>query len=297
MGADPGNQIDEDGGCIGCEVIKEAGQTIIKSTIETSATVVAKQLTWFEKAVRKTTQALKGAGEVLSHAAWNAAGASAAILDNFTGGFVNLRNNFAPNANTNPAGAQYYNAGLIGGDAGSMVMAAMEGGTGEGMIGAGGVLTIASGGTASEVSVPMVGLGAGMVVHSGVFYGRAMYNFMHGSGKVNINSQNGGKEQNAQTELPKYENPGTHDPKSPNFNREKAVLPKNHQELFEKSALMPDGNRWTKTGSGNKAVYDRFQDDGNGTWHWNGSSNGKKVDGTPYVIEEQNIPVQIKRQK
>lgn len=97
--------------------------------------------------------------------------------------------------------------------------------------------------------------------------------------------------------LPEYENPGHHDPKATNFNKEKSVLPENHIELFEKSVLGPDGNRWTKVGAGKKSVYHRFQDDGNGKWHWNGSSNAMLKNNKPNPIKEQNIPIEIKRLK
>jgi RHS repeat-associated protein len=95
--------------------------------------------------------------------------------------------------------------------------------------------------------------------------------------------------------LPKYENPGHHDPSSPNFNSKKSVLPSNHNELFNQSTLGADGNRWTKVGTGKKSVYHRFQDDGNGNWHWNGSTNSTLQNGASNVIQQQNVPVAIKR--
>jgi RHS repeat-associated protein len=95
--------------------------------------------------------------------------------------------------------------------------------------------------------------------------------------------------------LPNYENPGHHDPLATNFNRTKSILPLNHAEMFEQSQLGADGNRWTKVGKGKKAVYHRFQDDGNGNWHWNGSTDSKLNDGTPNAIQQQNVPVGIKR--
>lgn len=54
-----------------------------------------------------------------------------------------------------------------------------------------------------------------------------------------------------------------------------------------------NGNRWTKVGKDNKAVYHRFQDDGNGNWHWNGSTNSTLKDGTPNPIQLQNVPNEI----
>ena len=96
-------------------------------------------------------------------------------------------------------------------------------------------------------------------------------------GKKNICSGSDNGEEN-------YENPGHHDPSNsgPNpYNRNKSVLPKNHQELWKNSRLASDGNRWTKVGEGKNAVYHRFQSDGNGNWHWNGSTNGVTQNGIP----------------
>lgn len=67
-----------------------------------------------------------------------------------------------------------------------------------------------------------------------------------------------------------YENPGHHDPNGggpehyEHYNLNKSVLPADHYELWLRSG---DGNRYTKVGSGRKAVYHRFQNDGNGHWH------------------------------
>lgn len=101
------------------------------------------------------------------------------------------------------------------------------------------------------------------------------------------------------SKLPPYENPGHHDPSNSKnvFNKQKSVLPKNHEELFKESVLSSDGNRWTKTGTKTKPIYHRFQDDGNGKWHWNGSTDAKKFDGTPNPIKENNVPIEIKRIK
>lgn len=95
--------------------------------------------------------------------------------------------------------------------------------------------------------------------------------------------------------LPNYENPGHHDPFSQNYNRSKSVLPENHRDLWGKSKEGKDGNRWTKLGNGKKAVYHRFQDDGNGNWQWNGSTEGKTKDGIDRVIRINNVPIEIQR--
>ena len=56
-----------------------------------------------------------------------------------------------------------------------------------------------------------------------------------------------------------------------------------------------DGNRWTKVGDGKKAVYHRFQNDGNGKWHWNGSTDGVTKSGQSRLIRPNDIPIDIKK--
>jgi len=95
-----------------------------------------------------------------------------------------------------------------------------------------------------------------------------------------------------------YENPGHHDPFSQgpnNYNNTKSVLPRNHLELWKASRRASDGNRWTKVGNGKNAVYHRFQNDGNGKWHWNGSTNGVTRSGQPRTIKMNNIPRDVQR--
>ncbi|MGD9368242.1 MAG: hypothetical protein PVH87_21255 [Desulfobacteraceae bacterium] len=95
-----------------------------------------------------------------------------------------------------------------------------------------------------------------------------------------------------------YENPGHHDPsnRGPNpYNPKKSVLPKNHRELWNNSRSGPDGNRWTKAGRGRKTVYHRFQNDGNGNWHWNGSTDGMTNSGIPRRIRMNDVPKEVKR--
>lgn len=95
-----------------------------------------------------------------------------------------------------------------------------------------------------------------------------------------------------------YENPGHHDPSGngPNsYNPSKSVLPKDHEALWKQSKPASDGNQWTKVGSGKKAEYHRFQNDGNGNFHWNGSSNGVTAGGQTRAISINNIPVEVKR--
>lgn len=97
-----------------------------------------------------------------------------------------------------------------------------------------------------------------------------------------------------------YTNPGHHDPSNtgPNvYNSTKSVLPDNHQELWNNS--VPDPNnpntRWTKVGNGRNAVYHRFQSSNDGTWHWNGSTNGVTKKGEPRAIPLSRVPNLIRR--
>ena len=94
-----------------------------------------------------------------------------------------------------------------------------------------------------------------------------------------------------------YENPGHHDPSGggPNpYNPTKSVLPSNDRELWDQSILGSDGNRWTKVGEGRNAEYHRFQDDGNGNWHWNGSTDGKTASGAPREIRFEDVPSDVR---
>ncbi|MET7528811.1 polymorphic toxin-type HINT domain-containing protein [Streptomyces goshikiensis] len=95
---------------------------------------------------------------------------------------------------------------------------------------------------------------------------------------------------------PEYENPGHHDPTGgPNpYVPKKAVLPGDAAEQFGKSVLV-DGTRWTKVGSGKSAEYYRYFDDGNGKWHWSGSTSGVTKSGTPVPIPMSRVPIQVKR--
>jgi RHS repeat-associated protein len=96
----------------------------------------------------------------------------------------------------------------------------------------------------------------------------------------------------------KYENPGHHDPsgKGPNpYNKTKSKLPPNHDDLWKNSHPASDGNRWTKVGDGKNAEYHRFQNDGNGNWHWNGSTNGQTASGSPRPIPQHQVPNDVKK--
>jgi RHS repeat-associated protein len=91
-----------------------------------------------------------------------------------------------------------------------------------------------------------------------------------------------------------YENPGHHDPTSPNYNSTKSMLPDNAEELFSRSVDV-NGTKWAKEGTGKKAIYHRFSSDGNGNWHWSGSTAGVTSAGAPNVIQTQNVPISVRR--
>lgn len=95
---------------------------------------------------------------------------------------------------------------------------------------------------------------------------------------------------------PVYENPGHHDPSGgPNpYNPRKGVLPADAAEQFANSVQVGKV-RWTKIGSGKKAVYYRYSDNGHGRWHWSGSSNGVTRSGEPARIPEDDIPISVRR--
>ncbi|EMC7950839.1 hemagglutinin repeat-containing protein [Acinetobacter baumannii] len=90
------------------------------------------------------------------------------------------------------------------------------------------------------------------------------------------------KDKVIKTDIQYYENPGHHDPKGGNqigYNKTKSVLPDNHKTLWDNSIVASDGNRWAVEVINGKKVYHRFQNDGNGNFHWNGSTNGKTASG------------------
>ncbi|MFD1084127.1 polymorphic toxin-type HINT domain-containing protein [Micromonospora andamanensis] len=96
--------------------------------------------------------------------------------------------------------------------------------------------------------------------------------------------------------IPGYENPGHHDPRGgPNpYNPNKGVLPADAEAQFQNSVLV-EGTRWTKIGSGKKAIYYRYSNDEHGNWHWSGSSNGVDNRGNPVEIPLNHIPIQVRR--
>ena len=95
---------------------------------------------------------------------------------------------------------------------------------------------------------------------------------------------------------PIYENPGHHDPRGgPNpYNPKKGLLPADAAAQFSNSILV-DGVRWTKIGTGKKAVYYRYFDTGNDTWHWSGSTSAVNNRGADVSIPINQVPIEVRR--
>ncbi|WP_228141041.1 hypothetical protein [Moraxella nonliquefaciens] len=94
-----------------------------------------------------------------------------------------------------------------------------------------------------------------------------------------------------------YENPGHHDPSGRGllgYNRTKSVIPPNHLELWQRSIMTPDGNRWAVERKNNQTIYHRFQNDGNGNFHWNGLTNGVTQSGQSRAIDINHVPSSIR---
>lgn len=87
---------------------------------------------------------------------------------------------------------------------------------------------------------------------------------------------------------------GHHDLNSGNrpYNSTKALIPSNHVLLWEKSIKIDSDpkNRWAIERKDGKIVYHRFQDDGNGNFHWNGATEGVTSSGKERNIKISDIP-------
>lgn len=102
------------------------------------------------------------------------------------------------------------------------------------------------------------------------------------------------------TKIQYYENPGHHDPKgvgNVGYNSTKSVLPDNHIELWNKSIIVKSDpkNRWAIEIKNGKTIYHRFQNDGNGNFHWNDSTSGKTLKGETRAIKITDVPTELKR--
>ncbi|WP_227681246.1 polymorphic toxin-type HINT domain-containing protein [Psychrobacter alimentarius] len=108
------------------------------------------------------------------------------------------------------------------------------------------------------------------------------------------------KGQLVKTKTQYYENPGHHDPKggsNVSYNNTKSVLPNNHLDLWNESIQVASDpkNRWAIERKNGKTTYHRFQDDGNGNFHWNGSTSGQTTSGASRAIKIKDIPTEIQR--
>jgi RHS repeat-associated protein len=169
-----------------------------------------------------------------------------------------------------------YTAGRITGDVAAMFQGGNQVNFGGGLALTTGGETFGAGAIAGG-AVALHGAGVGITAELDLLKRGARFLSMSN----NLNDK-GSSEGNSSDDKGNYENPGHHDahPKQKNennYNPNKSVLPENHENLWEKSVanLKKADTKWRKEGTGNKATYHRFQDDGNGNWHWNGSTNGK----------------------
>jgi len=178
--------------------------------------------------------------------------------------------------------------GLAGGGAG-MALAGLTTGPGAAVISTGALVTAGYGAGVALSGTHDLSQSLAMLLKLGIALDQAS------------NSANSNDEPSASGS---YENPGHHDAnpkqKNPNnYNPEKSVLPENHESLWKNSVADPKkaDTKWAKEGKGNKATYHRFQNDGNGNWHWNGSTSGKTKSGKTRAIDLKNVPQQIKNMK
>jgi RHS repeat-associated protein len=96
-----------------------------------------------------------------------------------------------------------------------------------------------------------------------------------------------------------YEINPKHDPSKPLGGPDASVIPNNHMELWDNRTTYESSNDvwWSYEGTGKKAIFHKFASDGNGAYHWAGSTGknmnrrGKEV--TPIPISK--VPSSIKR--
>ena len=102
------------------------------------------------------------------------------------------------------------------------------------------------------------------------------------------------KDKVIKTDIQYYENPGHHDLNEGNmpYNSTKAIIPSNHVNLWENSIKVDSDpkNRWAIENKDGTTIYHRFQDDGNGNYHWNGSTKGQTSSGSEQNIKISDVP-------
>lgn len=72
------------------------------------------------------------------------------------------------------------------------------------------------------------------------------------------------------------------------------MLPSDAEEQFANSVQVGKV-RWTKIGSGRKAVYYRYSQHGDDVWPFSGSSDDFTKSGNSAFIPEDDIPISIRR--
>lgn len=118
-----------------------------------------------------------------------ALGFLSAVLDNALGGVSPLREMAASHIND----ANDFNTGLTGGDIFSIVSGVMEMSAGEGMATGGTAATVATGGLAAEVGVPVAVVGVGLAAHGAVTATAGVNNLTNQKGRVNAEGSRSGK--------------------------------------------------------------------------------------------------------
>jgi hypothetical protein len=130
MGNDPGNVIDPTGGWG-----DGLGQvlTSVTSSAHQTAGVGYNTVVTFKRLVSTTISIAKEGGKLakeVNNLLWNTLGFTTGLVDNLSGGLINLRHSNAPNFNLSPTAAANYNAGLVGSDVVGMGLAEIKGGVG-----------------------------------------------------------------------------------------------------------------------------------------------------------------------
>lgn len=102
------------------------------------------------------------------------------------------------------------------------------------------------------------------------------------------------KDKVIKTDIQYYENPGHHDLNEGNmpYNSTKAIIPSNHVNLWENSIKVDSDpkNRWAIENKDGTTIYHRFQNDGNGNYHWNGSTKWQTSSGSERNIKISDVP-------
>jgi hypothetical protein len=99
--------------------------------------------------------------------------------------------------------------------------------------------------------------------------------------KIDVNVEVSKPSQRGQLTKRLLENPGTHDPSSPAYKPNKAVMPADQVALFRRSVEF-EGKRYAMDAFGN---IHQFQPSVDNVFHWAGSENAKTAAGVPYPLE------------